>query len=212
MTFITFIIPTIGRESLKDSIASLQNQTDNDWNAILIFDGSLNQFEFKEKRLTIIEIEKIKNDCNKSCSGFVRNIGLKHIIDNNIETEWIGFLDDDDTISPNYIEKLKEEIDVSPKEFDICIFRMIYPNNVFLPLIQDKNIIKNHVGISFAIHHRIIADAIFENNAFEDFMFLKKMQHKKHRILISSFITYFIRRLPETNDITNGTYPKVSLG
>ena len=37
--FITFIIPTIGRETLKNSIDSLINQTDHDWNAIIIFDG-----------------------------------------------------------------------------------------------------------------------------------------------------------------------------
>jgi hypothetical protein len=79
MTYITFIIPPIGRMFLKESIISLQHQTNTDWNAILIFDGVLNQFDFKESRLTIIEIDKIESNAKKSCSGFVRNIGLKYI-------------------------------------------------------------------------------------------------------------------------------------
>ena len=36
---ITFIIPTIGRETLKNTLISLQNQTIENWNAIIIFDG-----------------------------------------------------------------------------------------------------------------------------------------------------------------------------
>ena len=35
---ITFIIPTIGRESLKNTLLSLQNQNIENWSAIIIFD------------------------------------------------------------------------------------------------------------------------------------------------------------------------------
>ena len=41
-TFITFIIPTIGRDSLKNSVNSLLNLKDNNWNALIIFDGIKN--------------------------------------------------------------------------------------------------------------------------------------------------------------------------
>ena len=36
---ITFIIPTIGRDTLLNSINSLFNQTIKEWKAIIIFDG-----------------------------------------------------------------------------------------------------------------------------------------------------------------------------
>ena len=36
---ITFIIPTIGRPTLSKSIESLINQTNKNWEAIIIFDG-----------------------------------------------------------------------------------------------------------------------------------------------------------------------------
>ena len=39
MNNITFIVPTIGRISLNNSIKSLLNQTIENWNAIIIFDG-----------------------------------------------------------------------------------------------------------------------------------------------------------------------------
>jgi hypothetical protein len=40
--FITFIIPTIGRKTLSNAIKSLLEQDDNNWNAIIIFDGVMN--------------------------------------------------------------------------------------------------------------------------------------------------------------------------
>ena len=36
---ITFIIPTIGRETLNHSINSIINQTNKNWKCIIVFDG-----------------------------------------------------------------------------------------------------------------------------------------------------------------------------
>ena len=36
---ITFIIPTIGRDTLKRSIKSIEDQTSDQWKVIVIFDG-----------------------------------------------------------------------------------------------------------------------------------------------------------------------------
>jgi len=123
----------------------------------------------------------------------VRNYGLKYINDNNIETEWIGFLDDDDTLSSDYITKLKEE--TSLNNIEVCIFRMCYSNGYILPSISDKNIIRGRVGISFAIK-KYISNNLFENNPFEDYFYLQKLKTLKYRILISSFVTYFVRMKP----------------
>ena len=201
-TFITFIIPTIGRLSLLESIKSLIEQDDTDWKAIIIFDGIKNNFEITDKRIKIIEIEKIGNLDKKNSAGNVRNIGFKHAIN----TEWIGFLDDDDYLSSNYISKLKEEISIH-NEIEVCIFRMGYENKCILPTIHDKNIIRNRVGISFAIK-KYITDCIqFTNNPFEDFIFLKNAQSKNYKILISSFVCYFVRTKPYECNM----FPKILL-
>jgi hypothetical protein len=199
-TFITFIIPTIGRKTLLNSIESLINQDDDDWNAIIIFDGIKNNFEIIDKRITIVEIEKTGNIEKKYSSGQVRNIGFKHVKN----TEWIGFLDDDDCLSNNYISRLKEEIKIN-NNIEVCIFRMGYENQFILPTFNDRNIIRNKVGISFTIKKYISDKILFENNPYEDFLYLKILQNNKYKILISSYVTYFVRTKPYISKI----FPKI---
>ena len=60
--YITIIIPSIGRETLKNSIQSLLNQTLNKWNAIIIYDGCKNILDsdlLNDKRISYYEIEKM---------------------------------------------------------------------------------------------------------------------------------------------------------
>ena len=93
---ITFIIPTLGRFSLLHTIQSLQKQKINAWKCIILFDGIKNthfQHFQKDPRITILEISKIGE--NSSRAGLVRNIGFDYV-----DTPWIGFVDDDDTLSP----------------------------------------------------------------------------------------------------------------
>ena len=193
--FITFIIPSIGRESLKKSIQSLLDQDDNDWNAIILLDGIKNSYDkIEDKRINIIELEKINN------AGLIRNIGINYCKN----TEWIGFLDDDDYLSNDYISSLKKEILIN-KDIEICIFRMAYSNGYILPSKYDKNIIMKKVGISFVVKKYVFNRVKFSNYPFEDYLFLKDAQNKKYKIIISSFVTYFVRTTPTKYHI----FPKV---
>jgi hypothetical protein len=205
-TIITFIIPTIGRESLIDSLNSLINQDNNNWKALVIFDGIESKCLIDDNRIEYLKTSKLGDQHIKSKAGLVRNYGIKYIHENNIETEWIGFLDDDDTLSNNYITKLKEEI-LFNNNIEVCIFRMCYSNGYVLPTISDKNIIRGKVGISFSIKKYISKDILFNNNPFEDFFYLKELQIKKYKIIISSYVTYFVK----TNPIKCINYPKVLL-
>ena len=205
-TFITFIIPSIGRESLTKSIKTLINQDDNNWNAIIIFDGvKSNINDINDDRIKIIEIEKINSESLRSVSGLVRNVGIKNVGN----SEWIGFLDDDDYLAHDYISKLKKELELN-NNMEICIFRMAYKNGYIVPTKSDKNIIRNKVGISFAIKKYITNYILFNNNPYEDYLFLKDAQYKKFKILISSYITYFIRTEPDET-IKSNIFPKILL-
>jgi hypothetical protein len=202
--FITFIIPTIGRESLKNAITSLISLKDSNWNAIIIFDRVKNNIIVNDERIIIHET---MNENSNNFAGTVRNIGLEYC--KNIDCEWIGFLDDDDYLSDDYICKLKEEININ-KNMEICIFRMGYENKCILPFKSDKNIIRNKVGISFCLKKYIIdkeSSNLFKNTPYEDYLLLKELQTKKYKILISSYITYFVRTKP-FNSIF---YPKILL-
>jgi GT2 family glycosyltransferase len=191
-SFITFIIPTIGRESLINSINSLIMLNDNDWKAIIIFDGVKNNLDIKDSRIKIIEIEKNGIISKKNNAGLVRNIGIKNI---DYETEWIGFLDDDDYVSPEYISNLKEEIKQN-NNIEVCIFRMIYENGCILPSKFDKNITRCKVGISFTIKKYITDKFFFINNPFEDYLYLKELEKNKYKIIISSHVSYFVKTKP----------------
>ena len=200
--FITFIIPTIGRESLLNSINSLINLKDNNWNAIIIFDGIKCNINIKDSRIKIIEIEKSGKEDIKNNAGLVRNIGFNYVEN----SEWIGFLDDDDYLSENYICNLKEEIKIN-NCIEVCIFRMGYENKCIVPSKFDKNIIRNKVGISFALKKNITEHNKFINSPFEDYFYLKNLQVKKYKIIISSYVSYFVRTQPYDTDF----FPKILL-
>jgi glycosyltransferase involved in cell wall biosynthesis len=198
---ITFIIPTLGRDTLLNSILSLYNLNNINWKAIIIFDGVKNKFEINDPRIKIIEIKKYGKEDKKNSAGLVRNIGFQYV-----ETKWIGFLDDDDYLSPNYIDYLLTEIENFPN-IDACIFRMGYENGTILPSKLDKNIIRNKVGISFAIKKNITEKINFINSPFEDYIFLKNIINFKYKTLLSSYVAYFVRTFPYECDL----FPKLVL-
>jgi glycosyltransferase involved in cell wall biosynthesis len=204
MVFITFIIPTIGRESLKNSIQTVLNQDDSDWKCIVVFDGVKKNIDIdiNDERIIFFEIDKTGGNEGdlKSTSGLVRNFGIKK----SEETEWIGFLDDDDYLSSDYITKLKKEIEMN-EDIEVCIFRMGYKNKYIIPTKDDKNINRFRVGISFAVKKYITEKVSFTNNPFEDFIYLKNIQYKKYKMVISSYVTYFVRTEPYESLF----YPKI---
>jgi glycosyltransferase involved in cell wall biosynthesis len=204
--FITFIIPTIGRGSLINSINSIINQNDDDWYIIIVFDGIKNNlpenFNYKfnsQKKIKILEIPKVGKEDLKNNAGLVRNIGIQYA-----SSEWIGFLDDDDYISVDYICSLKKEINLVPN-IDLCLFRMGFDNGCILPSKFDKNIIRNKVGISFSVKRHIFDKIKFINSPFEDYIFLKEIQKYKYKILISSYVCYFVKTEPYKFEL----YPKI---
>ena len=210
--FITFIIPSIGRDSLIDTIKSLYNLIDKDWYAIIIFDGIRNNelsnhiinIDVNNKIKIIYNKEHIGNQSVRNSAGVVRNIGISSI---DFITQWIGFVDDDDTLSPYYIQNLKNEIEISPN-IEVCIFRMIYENGCVLPSKYDRNILRGKVGISFALKFSL--NPTFTNNPFEDFILLKYLQNNGIKMLISSHISYYVRCKYDYNSIKN-IYPKIFL-
>ena len=198
MVLITFIIPTIGRKTLEQSLESLIQLKCNNWKAIVLFDGINNNLECKEKyntdKFIFQEIKKHGNINVKNNAGKVRNIGFQIIIDQLIDTEFIGFLDDDDTIHPNFITYLEEEKNKNSL-IETCIFRMMYQNGYFLPNKYHTKIKVKQFGISFAIRKQYLEkNAVqFQNHPYEDFLFLKLLEQKKCKIVISPYIAYFIR-------------------
>ena len=120
---ITFIIPTIGRNSLKNSILSIQNQTNSNWKIIVVFDGIQSTVEENEKMKTIcIDKTGIDHPGQHGRAGKVRNAAFDYV-----STELIAFLDDDDIITPDYVEFTTNEFHNNPC-VDIVINSLKKPN------------------------------------------------------------------------------------
>jgi len=188
MTTITFIIPTIGRKSLKNSITSLLNQTIVDWQAIIIFDGVKSNININDNRIKIVEIEKLGININSA--GNVRNYGISLC-----DTQWIAFLDDDDIIDIDYIETFYKELNLN-YDLDVLIFRMKQENRI-IPKLFTNNFYMCDVGISFIIKKKIYDDGLkFIPNGIEDFEYLNRIRNNNYKIIISPYIKYYVR---ETN-------------
>ena len=125
---LTFIIPTIGRETLNHSINSIINQTNKNWKCIIVFDGVKNNFDIHHENIEIYEIEKTKGVINQASD--VRNYGIQ-----KAQTNWIAFLDDDDTIADDF-RKYLEIFRASIEERTLKIFVSFY---YILMAIETKN-------------------------------------------------------------------------
>jgi hypothetical protein len=184
---ITFIIPTIGRESLILTLNSLFSQTNENWNALIIFDNVGSNIKVNDSRVNILEYKnrKFKYENN---AGHVRNFGLNHV-----KTQWVGFVDDDDTIDKHYIINLENDKERHPT-VDCVIFRMV-DKQIILPEIDDKMFYKNFVGISFAINYKVYKETKikFKSELCEDFKFLDEIRRNKLKILISKHINYYVK-------------------
>jgi glycosyltransferase involved in cell wall biosynthesis len=184
---ITFIIPTIGKPGLQKAIESIEKQTSDNWKAIVVFDGIEPTISISNPKITVMKIEKAGVGQNGAAN--VRNYGMKFV-----ESEWIGFLDDDDTIAPDYVETFNNEISSYPL-VDVIIFRMHRPiyEPVVLPQLEIDNFYPDHVGISFAFKKKIFdAGNIMSPSSTEDFAYLSLLRDKNYIIMISPYIKYYV--------------------
>ena len=185
-TKITFIIPTIGRSTLQHSINSILNQTISNWKAIIVFDGIDPTLTIDDARITMIKSEKLGIEVNSA--GNVRNFGI-----NLADTEWVAFLDDDDTVKNTYVETFYNELLFGNN--DIIIFRMKgWTHPEILPLPESRDFYRNEVGISFAAKKLIFDSGTkFVPSSTEDYFFLDDCRSKGYKIMISPHLLYFVR-------------------
>ena len=182
--FITFIIPSLNRPTITRTVESLLKQTNTNWNAIIIYDGVVGT-GFEDERIKTLEISKtgLVGPANGQ-SGLVRNIGIEMV-----KTEWVGFLDDDDTIDPNYVDTLIKKY----QDKDFVVWRMKYSYGVILPPLFMNDFVFSTVGISFCYKNKF-DNLLFDNNRDgEDFDFLMKLKNLTNNWVITPEVYYNVR-------------------
>ena len=216
MDILTFIIPSIGRNSLLESINSIKNQTSKNWKIIIVFDGCKNMLseDLINDQIAVYEIDKTNGIINQASD--VRNYALQFV-----DTKWVAFLDDDDTIAKDYVEYFfDQEIKYN---FDIFIYRMINKDFKIFPSTESRKLIPCDVGISFIVKKNVFKKIKFKNSHSEDYDFLIQAKKKNYLILISNSVKYFVKSNdtyyqktqldfhPNLNIFINGINPVVML-
>jgi len=197
MAHVAFIVPTLGRPSLRKALASLESQSDPGWLAHVVGDGVRPQVP-GDPRFWTWEARPTKS------AGLTRNLGMGFASaatpEGELPVEWLAFLDDDDTVTPNYVQLLRRE------HADVVIFRMLHPQLGVLPDPTEPQLCWGQVGISFAVrrafvqeHHlRFEREYVYAGHPAhtpfnEDIDFLRKCQAHGARVLLHPEITYYVR-------------------
>ena len=181
---ITFVIPSLSRPTLNRTVDSLLNQTNKSWKCLIIYDG-VDGPNFDDTRITTHKITKTGNNSKPMGeSGLVRNVGIT-----KCDTEWIGFLDDDDTVHPDYVETLFKKY----SKHDFVVWRMKNPYGLVIPRWEKNELVVNNVGISFCYKNKF-KDLLFDKNINgEDFYFIEKLLNQTKNYVITEEVFYFIR-------------------
>ena len=184
MSLITFIIPSINRPTIQNTINSLIDQTNPNWNCIVLYDGVIGK-EFDDSRIKTLNLQKLgKKGERHGNAGLVRNEGIKIC-----ESEWIGFLDDDDTINCEYVETLFQKY----QSYDFVVWRMKTIYGKIYPPINMNQLLINKVGISVAFKTTIKNKLFDSNSDHEDFDFVDSLQKQTNNFIITPEIYYNIR-------------------
>lgn len=102
---LSLIIPTHNRaELLPRAINSVLAQTDQDWELIIVDDGSTDGTKAAVNHFTDPRIHYVYQD-NRQLNG-ARNTGVA-----NIKGAYAGFLDDDDELLPDHLARLRYAIE-----------------------------------------------------------------------------------------------------
>ena len=113
---------------IKETIESVLAQTFQDWEMIIVDDGStdnsVNVIKEYCKRDSRIKLYNHENGMNRGLSATLQLGILK------ATSDWIAFLESDDTISPDYLERKLDIIEKYPS------IHFIFNLNQFLFLIQ----------------------------------------------------------------------------
>lgn len=160
--FCVFVTPTVMRPTLAATLASVAAQTDADVGAIVAVDGG-DAFTAGDLDLSD-EVGRAIDRINPLIglaaprtgkAGLTRNHALEwmHNIEFTDSFEWTAFVDDDDMVSPHYVEWLRASAAADPA-MDVAIFRMHDPRLGVLPSVTNPQLQQGQVGISFAVRSK----------------------------------------------------------
>jgi len=182
---LTIVTPTIGRSSLLQTINSVIGQKDPNWKYVIVFDGVPPNFSSIDSRIKTVAVSKTGIE-GTNIAGKVCQIGV-----DLSDTEYVGFVDDDDTLKENYVSEFHKI--VSTSDFDEIIFKMIYTDGIIVPF--DKYVDFGNVGMSFILRKQFLIDKkiSFDQHKFYDWKMTFDVWQNGGRIFFSDEVCYNVR-------------------
>lgn len=209
---VSIIIPFYNTQKyLKRCLNSIVTQTFRDYEIILIDDGSTDHsYEIAEKYKHKFNNFKLYKQNNKGVA-YARNVGLIMA-----QGEYIAFVDSDDFIDNNYLNRMVYEALRTNADIVCCNFYWVYNDKVLI-----KNYINYKKGIFFNIEalNMIISDTVmqsylwnklwrrnlfisfnikFPNMYFEDIATSFKMIYYANKVYIMKDPLYYYTQRPES--------------
>lgn len=136
----------------------------------------------------------VEPDLARTGMGKTRNRVIE-----KVNSEWVGFLDDDDRITPDYGDRLKQALIKEP-DADVVIFKLKRPDDYqgMLPdqiLPREERIFEGNVGINFACKTELAKHHPFREDIYHhtDSEFLKTLEKNGAKVYFSPHITYLVR-------------------
>ena len=208
---ISIIIPTYKPGSyLKDCLESINNQTMNKkcFEVIIVLNGVIKPYiEYIYSLTKMYDFNSVVIPTETPGVSNARNLGLSRT-----QGEYVCFIDDDDKISPSYLENLYSK--ATPNNIVASNVKAFYNNsnkteNDYIASAYKKLINKNSPlsvfkGRKFMssscckiISRRIIQDVRFDTNLKigEDSVFMAKISKKVKSIVLSDSSAIYYRRL-----------------
>jgi GR25 family glycosyltransferase involved in LPS biosynthesis len=182
--FCSFIVPSMNRPTLYDSINSVVLSPEWNWECHVMMDGVSVSNYIANEHVHYHYLDKLGS------AGLVRNEGFKFV-----DTRWTCFLDDDDEILLTYIPSLMKYSRDNPKT-DIIIFTYIdETNGRTCPGNGDNRFIVGNVPICFAIKTEFIRkyNIKFKDNICEDFDFIMDCKRLGANILFTHDYQYKVK-------------------
>lgn len=203
MILASLIMPVFNSELyIEECLKSIVDQTFNNFELIIIDDNStdnslniINKFASIDQRIIVI-----RNEINKGVSNS-RNIGIKES-----KGEFLFFIDSDDVLKCNYLEKMIDEQIKNKNKLVISSFQYIDEENVLgkkkINQIEKKGGIKTLLFENGYLWNKCFERNIIQDNNLsmedytirEDLLFVIKYSKFTNGYLLLTDILYFYRK------------------
>jgi len=217
--FITFIVPSLLRDSLPDTIKSITTQSDPNWEALVGVDLDIlskvwsDSETFKNTYRTDTSLAKGSTFFPPIEDGRVRLSLIReaeHVTQNSAgevrnrlmesaKGEWLAFVDDDDTVNPCFTEWLKRGIEKATQDSeegngpDLVLFRM-QRDGKLIPSLDSNLIVRGLAGISFAMRRELFTEKgiRFDPSMDEDYRLMYQVYSEGNKVSVANCVGYFV--------------------